>query len=114
MTYDHARRFLEPANAHQRRYEALRACFVEGCSTAEAAQRFGYAEGSLRNLRSQFLNTDDPNFLFPSPETAKPPPTERPNKTDDLRSRILELRRDGLSIHDIRKQLLTSTVDSHK
>ena len=38
---DLARAFIVPANATHRRYEALRAYFVEGLSGAEAARRFG-------------------------------------------------------------------------
>ena len=34
--------FLEPANSTHRQYEALRAYYVEGLSSAEAAKRFGY------------------------------------------------------------------------
>ena len=49
-----ARRFLEPANATQRQYEALRAFFVDGLPSAEAAARFGYSPGSFRVLVHQF------------------------------------------------------------
>ena len=77
-----ADRFLQPASPRQRRYEALRARFVDGCSTAEAADRFGYAPGSFRNLCSQFLRSDDPDFLFPPsgprPRPRAPPPTPPP------------------------------------
>ncbi len=39
MTKDMAHRFLDPKSPRQRRYEALRARFVEGCPTDEAARR---------------------------------------------------------------------------
>ena len=39
---DIARVFLEPANATQRQYEALRAFFVDRLPGAEVAKRFGY------------------------------------------------------------------------
>ena len=39
--------FLEPSNPTQRQYEALRAYFVEGVTSAEAATRFGYTPGGL-------------------------------------------------------------------
>ena len=42
-----ARRFLEPSNAAHRQYEALRAFFVEGIPSAQAAARFGYTPGIL-------------------------------------------------------------------
>ena len=55
LMIDPADRFLQPSSSRQRRYEALRARFVDGCSSAEAASRFGYAPGSFRNLGGLFL-----------------------------------------------------------
>src|SRR5438034_10828173 len=49
-----ARRFLQPSNSTHRQYEALRAYFVEGLSSAAVAARFGYTPGSLRGLVHQF------------------------------------------------------------
>ena len=43
-----AQRFLEPSNSTHRQYEALRAFFVDGVPSAEAATRFGYTPGSFR------------------------------------------------------------------
>ena len=51
--------FLQPSSPVLRKYEALRAHFVEGCTTAEAAERFGYRPGSLRNLCSQLRKNPD-------------------------------------------------------
>ena len=45
-----ARLFLEPSNSTHRQYEALRAFFVDGLPSAEAARRFGYTPGSFRVL----------------------------------------------------------------
>ena len=42
--------FLSPRNSTHRQYEALRAYFVEGLPSAEAARRFGYTPGSFRVL----------------------------------------------------------------
>jgi hypothetical protein len=43
MDGSHARRsFLEPQQTYQRRYEALRAIFVDDEPLARVAQRFGY------------------------------------------------------------------------
>ena len=57
-----ARYFLEPENAIHRQYEALRAYFVEGLPSAEAARRFGYTPGSFRVLCAQFRK--DPQRPF--------------------------------------------------
>ena len=102
---DPADRFLQPSSSRQRRYEALRARFVDGCSAAEAASRFGYAPGSFRNLCSQFLRTDDPDFLFPSGRPALAPASPADDRTAAARERILALRQDNLSVHDISAQL---------
>ena len=100
-----ADRFLLPASPRQRRYEALRARFVDGCSSAEAASRFGYAPGSFRNLCSQFLRSDDPDFLFPSGRPAPAPASPPTDSAACARERILALRQDNLSVHDISARL---------
>lgn len=46
--------FLKPSCTSQRRYEALRAVFVEGLSQKAAASRFGYSPGAFRQLVLQF------------------------------------------------------------
>jgi hypothetical protein len=60
--------FLEPTETHHRRYEALRAFFVEGRQLPEIAQQFGYQESSLRSMvsrfRAQAQATDLCPFLF--------------------------------------------------
>lgn len=48
--------FLNPDQTSHRRYEALRAVFVEGCSQKEAATTFGYTYGSMRQLVNDFRN----------------------------------------------------------
>ena len=61
-----ARRFLEPSNSTHRQYEALRAFFVEGVPSAEAAARFGYTPGSFRVLVHQFRNQPERDFFIPT------------------------------------------------
>ena len=54
-----SRFFLEPASSAQRQYEALRAYFVEGVSSAEVSRRFGYTAGSFpiaESLADEFLS----------------------------------------------------------
>ncbi len=46
--------FLEPAQSVHRRYEALRALFVEGLPLDQVADRFGYRPAALRSLTSRF------------------------------------------------------------
>jgi DNA-directed RNA polymerase specialized sigma24 family protein len=46
--------FAQPTNPYQRRYEALRAVFIEERSLKEVAEQFGLASSSLRQLVYQF------------------------------------------------------------
>jgi Helix-turn-helix domain len=46
--------FLEPQQTLHRRYEALRAVFVDQQPQREVAQRFGYTYATLRRLVSDF------------------------------------------------------------
>ncbi len=100
---NHADRFLKPQATAQRRYEALRARFVDGCSTAEAAKRFGYAPGTLRNICSEFINNDDPDFFMPKTRrTADDQERDAPSPAETRRKRIVALRQTrNLSIYDI-------------
>jgi hypothetical protein len=95
-----AQRFLQPRNATQRQYEALRAYCVEKLPAAQVATRFGYTTGSLRALIHQFRQDPDrPFFLTP----AKGPHTP-PQKTQ-LRTQVITLRKQNLSIYDISRSL---------
>src|SRR3954451_20549135 len=93
---DLARLFTVPVNATHRRYEALRASFVEGLSGVEAARRFGYTPGSFRVLVHQFRRDPHRVFFIPPPKGPQAAP-----KVDPIRDRIVALRKQNLSIYDI-------------
>jgi DNA-directed RNA polymerase specialized sigma24 family protein len=46
--------FSQPRHPYHRRYEALRAVFVEGRSQKEVAEEFGFEYSSLRQLVYEF------------------------------------------------------------
>jgi len=48
--HEEAEWFTSPQQVNQRRYEALRAYFVDGLSYAEAGARFGYTRWAMINL----------------------------------------------------------------
>jgi transposase len=94
--------FTAPEQVNQRRYEALRAYFVDGLSYAQVAERFGYTRWSVINLvrehRAGRLE------LFAPPRKPGPPPGVAPAK-QRVRGRVIELRRDGLSTYEISARL---------
>jgi hypothetical protein len=95
-----ARVFLEPANSTHRQYEALRAYFVEGLPSEQAARRFGYTPGSFRVLVHQFRQNPRRDFFLSPPKGPQAAP-----KADPLRDRIIALRKQNLSIYDISRNL---------
>ncbi len=97
---DLAQAFLEPANATHRQYEALRAYFVDGLPSDQAARRFGYTPGSFRVLVHQFRQNPRRDFFL----TPAKGPQAAP-KADPLRERIIALRKQNLSIYDISRNL---------
>src|SRR5580704_1239962 len=88
-----ARRFLEPTNSTHRQYEALRAFFVDGVPSAQAAARFGYTPGSFRVLVHQFRNQSRREFFLPPVRGAGPPA-----KQIRLREQVIALRKQNLSV----------------
>jgi transposase len=88
--------FLNPKNATHRQYEALRAYFVEGLSSEEAAKRFGYTTGSFRVLCSEFRQNLDRSFFTPSVLGPKKAP-----KKDSVREKVIAMRKQNLSVYDI-------------
>jgi hypothetical protein len=97
---DMARFFLEPSNPTHRQYEALRAYFVDHLPSAEAAHRFGYTPGSFRVLCHEFRRNPKREFFMPPSKSPKALPRKK-----RLRETIVALRKQNLSIYDIRRAL---------
>jgi hypothetical protein len=97
---DCRRFFAEPASPRQRQYEALRAFFVDGLASAEAARRFGYSPGGFRVLCHDFRRGQLPGFFA----TASPGPCRQPKKSR-AREQIVALRKRNYSIYEISQAL---------
>src|SRR5579885_1978855 len=97
---DLARIFLEPTNATHRRYEALRAFFVDRLPSAEVARRFGYTPGSFRVLVHPFRQGPRRPFCLTPAKAPRSAP-----KADPLRAVVIALRKQNLSIYDICRTL---------
>ncbi|MGH3636326.1 MAG: hypothetical protein ACRDTS_20015, partial [Mycobacterium sp.] len=94
--------FTAPGQVNQRRYEALRAFYVDGLTHAQAGERFGYTRWAMVNLvREHRAGRLD---LFAKPRRPGPPPGTAPAK-DRARGRVIELRRQGLSSYEISAKL---------
>jgi len=87
---------------NQRRYEALRAYFVDGLSYAEAGERLGYTRWAVINLVRDYRAGK--LELFAPARKPGPPPGAAPAK-DRARGRVIELRRQGLSAYEISARL---------
>ncbi|MBA2473694.1 MAG: hypothetical protein H0V41_16215 [Pseudonocardiales bacterium] len=92
--------FTAPTQPNQRRYEALRAYFVERLSVAQAGARAGYTRASMASLLRDFRAGKVQMFATPG----RPGPKSAPAK-DRARARVVELRRLGLSVYEISSRL---------
>src|SRR3954452_21018842 len=95
-----ARHFLEPSSPSHRQYEALRAFFVEGLPSAQAAARFGYNPGSFRVLVHEFRHGLGRDLFLPTASRGR-----TRGKASRLRDRVVALRKQYLSVHDISRAL---------
>jgi transposase len=96
--------FTAPEQVNHRRYEALRAYFVDGATYAQAGQRFGYTRWAMVNLVREYRAGK--LALFAPPRRPGPAPGTAPAK-ERVRGRVIELRRDGLSTYEISARLAT-------
>lgn len=92
--------FLHPIHEWQRRYEALRASFVERLPAKIIADRFGYTHGYVRLLRHQFRH-GKLDFSEPVPEGK----AARRRVPGDVRLTICKARRHRLCAGEIAQLL---------
>jgi transposase len=92
--------FLEATHPKQRQYEALRAYFVDGRPSQEAATAFGYSVGSFRVLCHHFRRDAAPAF-FVAPRHG---PQTQPKKSA-ARDAIVDLRKQNYSVYEISETL---------
>src|SRR6266498_4733797 len=96
--------FADPQDTAQRRYEALRAYFLESAPAAQAAARFGYAESSVQAMVRDFRAGDRDFFA-----RRRPGPATAPAK-QAARAEVLRLRAAGHSITEITQALATTAT----
>jgi transposase len=91
--------FSDPAEAAQRRYEALRYYFVDEARAEQVAARFGYSPATVHQLAAE-LRAGRTNFF----RSSKPGP-KGPRKTRTVRERVLVLRAEDQSVTEIASAL---------
>ncbi len=95
--------FNEPECPAQRQYEALKAFYTTSLSTKSAALKYGFKPGYFKKLRFEFIKKlkTGKNPFF---EEKRPGPKKR-TTTGDMVTKIIELRKQNLSIQDIKSIL---------
>ena len=93
--------FLEPSDPAQRRYEAMRAYFVDGLAAAAVAERFGYSPASVHQMASE-LRAGSARYF----RSSKPGPRSA-RKADRVRDRVLGLRAEDRSVEEIAAALVS-------
>jgi transposase len=91
--------FSRPSEPAQRRYEALRAYFLDGLSAGEVGARFDYSPANVHQMASD-LRAGRAAFFRDS----KPGP-KGPRKAERVRDRVLALRAQDRSVEEIAAEL---------
>jgi hypothetical protein len=98
--------FFHPVHEWQRRYEALRASFVERLPAKVVAERFGYSPAYIHLLRHLFVH-EKIDFSEPVPEDK----TKRHRVDAQFRSKICNWREHRLSAGEITQLLCEEGVE---
>lgn len=101
-----AKFFTRPKHEWQRRYEALRASFVERLPAKAVSDRFGYSPGYIHLLRHQFTHGEI-DFAEPVPEGR----IQRRRVTSEVRKKIIAWRERRLSAGEITEMLSEDGIE---
>jgi len=92
--------FLQPDSSQQRRYEALRAYFVEDLPASQVADRYGYSTASVHQMATLLRAGKLQLFAH-----TKPGPKGPRKATGELRTKALALRAQDHSVTEIAQAL---------
>src|SRR6266536_4654462 len=92
--------FLQPDSSQQRRYEALRAYFVEDLPASQVADRYGYSTASVHQMATLLRAGKLQLFAH-----TKPGPKGPRKATGELRTKALALRAQDHSVTEIASAL---------
>ncbi len=93
--------FLKPIHHMQRRYESLRAAYVDNLTNEEISKRFGYTVYSVKSLKrdSKDIKAED---IFKELRRGPKRPQDR---TISAKERMIELRKRNFSVVEIHEKL---------
>ena len=104
--FDPTEYFLNPKEPAQKRYEALRAYFLESLTQKEAAKRAGYSISTFQSLVSNFQNQKIEFFVKPQYGPS------RRQASDFIYERIVSLRKSNYSVYEIEDILSNEGVNT--
>jgi transposase len=93
-----AEAFTDPRDYNQRRYEIVRAFLADGLTYRQAADRFGVGVWAVVSLVRAW-RAGKLDLFAPKPKPG--PPKGAAPARDRARARVVELRREGLSVYEI-------------
>lgn len=99
--------FISPSQAMHRRYEALRASYVDKFPNKDVASRFGYTLDSFKSLKKIAKGFTSDHFF----KELKKGPSGPHKKTIDAKEQIVALRKRNYSIIEIRENFLLQDLD---
>lgn len=100
--------FMSPQTPKQKKYDALRAYYLDDMSAREVSAKFGYTSAYFKKIRSEFrqaLQREQNPFFLPQ----KPGPKERNTSQTSIKL-IVALRKKNYSIQDIRMALSAQNI----
>jgi len=93
--------FIKPTHPMQRRYEALRASYVDNLSNEEVSKRFGYTLYSFKSLKRDFKDIKAEDIF----KELKRGPKRQQERTVSAKERMIELRKRNFSVVEIQEKL---------
>lgn len=98
--------FLSPIDPMQRRYETLRAFFVENKTAKEIAKKFGISHHTVYSTVKKYKKIKQPEFFLP----LKKGPKDRRPSTLATKEQIVSLRKRNFSVYEIQETLQRQSI----
>jgi hypothetical protein len=100
--------FTNPTDDMQRKYEALRASFIDGLTDHEVAEKFGFSFFAFKTIKRDLKNIE-PDYFFKSLQAGRPKGLSE--KSLSAKDRIIQLRKKNYSVIEIKEKLVLEKID---